>query len=202
MVDITEAADALVIAIAAGVYPSGTAAPSVIAAPVIVYQGWPEPQTLKDDLAAGKAHISVFPRPGGKVTHVMMGDSDWAEQSNDGVAGIGALEVRRQTRILQITFWSGTPQQRDALAKAIDGFLAFTPRIAMPDGTQAILTSASEVQVDAQQKSGVYRRDLLYVIDYATLHTEAQFNILHTITNTTAGPTLDASGPTITTTRP
>ena len=40
------------------------------------------------------------------------------------------------------------------------------------------------------------------MIDYATLHAEAQFDILTTVTNTTAGPTLDATGPTITITRP
>lgn len=202
MVDITEAADALVFAIAGAVYPNGTAAPSIIAAPVIIYQGWPEPQSLQADLKLAKAHISVFPRPGGKVTHVMMGDSDWTEQSNNGTTGVGAIEVRRQTRTLQITFWSSTPQQRDNLAKVIDGFLAYTPRLPLADGTQAILTSASEVQIDAQQKSNVYRRDLLYVIDYPTLHTETQFDILTTVTNTTAGPALDATGPTITITRP
>lgn len=63
MADFTEVADALVTAISAVVYPNGTAAPSIVTAPVKIFQGWPQPETLRTDLKAGKIHVSVFSTP-------------------------------------------------------------------------------------------------------------------------------------------
>ncbi|OIN44515.1 hypothetical protein [Pseudomonas costantinii] len=47
--------------IAAVVYPNGTGQPSVAGFPIRVYPGWPVPEQLEADLAAGIAHISVYP---------------------------------------------------------------------------------------------------------------------------------------------
>jgi hypothetical protein len=189
--------DGVVALIASALYPNGTDKPSIVAFPVLVYQGWPEPQSLDTATKAGKAHISVFPRPGGKVTTVMMGDTDWDEAENDGTSGVGALEVRRQSRTAQITFWAATPAHRDALAKVVDVTLAMTTRIDLVDGSRAILTAINETQIDAQQKSGIYRRDLLYSINYATTFTQAQTTITTIAGTLSAGPTPDAVGPDI-----
>lgn len=198
MADLTEAADAVVIAIAGLAYPSGTTQASVGNCPIMVYQGWPDPNSLSDDTRMGKVHISVFPRPGGKVTTVMLGDTEWAEVDNNGTAGTGVLEVRRQARTLQITIWAGTPNLRDLVAKRIDAGLARITRLNLDDGSQAILTSIDEIQIDAQQKSGIYRRDLLYSINYATTYSEPQTAVTQTALSVSAGPTTTATGPTIT----
>jgi len=198
MADMTEAADAVVLAIAGLAYPSGTTQASVGNCPIMVYQGWPDPNSLSDDARAGKVHVSVFPRPGGKVTTVMLGDTEWAEIDNNGTAGTGVLEVRRQARTLQITIWAGTPKLRDLVAKRLDAGLARITRLDLDDGSQAVLTSIDEIQIDAQQKSGVYRRDLLYSINYATTYSEPQTTVAHPVLTLTAGPTLTATGPTIT----
>lgn len=197
MADLTDAAEGLVLAIAAIIYPRGTAAPSVADCPIIVYQGWPEPQTLQADLAAGKAHISIFPRPGGKVSSITLGDTDWEEASNDGAGGVGVLEIERRTETLQVSIWASTPAQRDTIARALVPALAMLTRIAMPDGSTAMLSSGGAVQIDAQQTSGIYRRDLLYSINYAITYRQDLTAITTIAGSLSSGPTADSSGPTL-----
>lgn len=197
MADLTEVADALVQIVAAAVYPNGTTQPSVSGSDVIVYQGWPDPDTLDHDLAASKSHVSIWPRPGDTVTSVTMGDTGWHELTNNGTTGTGGREVRRQTKQFQITVWAPTPQLRSAIAKAVDLALSLSPRFALPDGTLATLAYVNQAEKDEQQKALIYRRDLIYAANYATLQTVSEFAIKQTITNVTA-----TSAPTITVTNP
>lgn len=46
---------------AAVIYPNGTAQPSACGMPVKIYPGWPVPNVLETDLAAGTVHVSVYP---------------------------------------------------------------------------------------------------------------------------------------------
>jgi hypothetical protein len=68
MADMTDVADALVGIIVAAVYPFGTGQPPVGGVPAKIYQGWPEPQALKADLAKKIAHVTVFPSANLKIT--------------------------------------------------------------------------------------------------------------------------------------
>lgn len=68
MADMTDVADALVGIIAATIYPAGIGQPPVGGVAAKIYQGWPEPQTLKADLAQKIAHVTVFPGANAKVT--------------------------------------------------------------------------------------------------------------------------------------
>jgi hypothetical protein len=198
MADITEVGQALVAAIALAAYPNGTAQPSVGNCPILVYQGWPNPQQLEADVQTGKVHISVFPRPGDRVTSVMLGDTEWLEQSNDGTQGVSIREIRRQTRTFQITVWASCFDRRDPVAKAIDSALAAVTRLTLADGSQGVMTYVNSTQDDDQQKQGIYRRDLFYSVNYATTQTEADYAVKHTQTNVSVGPTLDAQGPSTT----
>jgi hypothetical protein len=198
MADLTEAVDGIVTTIAAIVYPNGTDAPSVGKCPIIVYQGWPEPQTLQSDLSRGKVHISAFPRPGGKVSTVMMGDTDWVEVDNSGTEGTGALEIERLTETVQVTIWASSPTLRDTIAKYLVPGMALVTRLAMPDGSQAIMTRSGAVQIDKDQKTNLYRRDLLYSINYATTLLVAQTAVQHRQLGISTGPLDDAQGPPLT----
>lgn len=210
MADIAEVTDALATLVSQAVYPNGVGQASIAPIPdggtrpadVIIYEGWPDANTLEADLAAGKVHISLYPRPGDTTSSVMMGDSDWQEVSNDGTEGVSAREVRRQTRQIQITIWAPTPSARDLLAKQVDLALAVTSRFSLLDGSQAVLTYGNSSQSDEQQKLTIYRRDLFYAASYAVVQTDAEFAIKHAITNVTTGPTSATSGPTITRTTP
>lgn len=68
MADMTDVADALVGIIAAAIYPNGVTQPAAGGVQAKVYQGWPEPQALKTDLAQQIAHVTVFPSANVKIT--------------------------------------------------------------------------------------------------------------------------------------
>lgn len=63
MVDISDVTDALAGLCGAAVYPDGESQPSVTAAVVKIYAGWPNEAALAIDLAAGASHVSVFNMP-------------------------------------------------------------------------------------------------------------------------------------------
>lgn len=62
MADISDAEQVLVSLLTSAAYPSGTASPSIINAPLRIYRGWPVPANLDRDLAAGVVNLTVFPR--------------------------------------------------------------------------------------------------------------------------------------------
>ena len=77
-------------------------------------------------------------------------------------------EVRRQEMHFMVSFWSGTPAQRDAAASAVDAALANTPWIALADGTSGRLIWAGGDTTDRSENSNAYRRDLFYSIEFPT----------------------------------
>lgn len=185
MADLSDAANALVTLIARIVYPGGTSAPSLTGDRVLVYQGMPDPVSLADDLAAGTIHVSVFPRPGDKVTSVLPVDDDWEDVSDDGASGTAVLELRRQTRLFQIGVWAAAFAGRDAAGAAIDAGLAAVSRLVLADGSVAVMTYDSSLQDDGQQQAGIYRRELVYALNYATTRTMTLTAIAATVTDVT-----------------
>ena len=78
-------------------------------------------------------------------------------------------ELRRQEKRVRISIWSGSPEQRDAVATAVDGALAGIDFLPLVDGTSARLRSEGGTVLDNQEEAaGLYRRDLVFVLEYAT----------------------------------
>jgi hypothetical protein len=90
----------------------------------------------------------------------------------------GLMEVRRQTQSFRIIFWSPSPSLRDAAAIAVDTSLATMHFITMPDGTAARLTFSGSTVFDQSQDAILYRRDLIYTVEYATTITALQPSML------------------------
>lgn len=256
MADFTDVADALVSVIAPIAYPSGTTQPSVVNAPVVVYQGWPNAVQLDKDLKAGKVHVSVWPTPTERETSSRMPDWQtlsisaptvtltvngstvtvggtggagqnaalivdgkpyvYAVQANDtptsiatalatlvsvdrpassagavitipnprtltarvGTQGTSIRELRRQEKVFQISVWANCFDKRDPLAKKIDAALAGMSRISLVDGLQGVLRYKSSIQHDDTQKNGIYRRDMLYAVEYSITETSADTQIV------------------------
>lgn len=89
------------------------------------------------------------------------------------VAGGRALrELRRQERQFQMAIWAPTPALRDVVAQAIDPVLADMPFLTLPDMTAARLRYHASHMSDHLQRVHVYRRDLIYHVEYATTKTE------------------------------
>lgn len=254
MADLSDVESALVALIAQTVYPNGTSQPSAAGIPVKVYAGWPTQSQLDADLAAGTAHVTVFPRaeernttryskdwqglststptltltvagqtitvggtvpPAGNPHNVSVlanGQSfAYAVQPTDtltsiatalatliaagiagttssgavitlpssariaaarvGVTGTLIREIRRQERVFQLTVWADTPAHRDAVAQPVDVALAATQFLTLSDQSAARLIYKSCIITDLLQKAKLYRRDLLYIVEYATTQT-------------------------------
>lgn len=74
MADLSDVGNVLAGLIGGFIYPNGTGAPSAAGLPVKVYPGWPDPASLDADMAAGSAHVSIFPHPTGRNTTRYSGD--------------------------------------------------------------------------------------------------------------------------------
>lgn len=97
-----------------------------------------------------------------------------------GVTGVMVREVRRQNRHVQITVWADTPAHRSAIAAPLDVVLADMQWITLPDGLQARLLYKGSPVEDGDQKERLYRRDLIYSVDFATSETTTATQVTQT----------------------
>lgn len=78
------------------------------------------------------------------------------------------MEVRRQRQNFRITCWCPDPAARDACASAIDLAFAQTTFLALPDNSFGRLRFEQSTVFDQSQDAALYRRDLIYSVEYAT----------------------------------
>lgn len=97
--------------------------------------------------------------------------------------------THRQKEMMNVTVWAPSPQARNAVAAAIDVALKATNRLIMPDTSQAILTFSHTHQTDGDETKSIYRRDLVFAVEYATLETFQAFEV------TSFNPTYDGGTP-------
>jgi hypothetical protein len=90
----------------------------------------------------------------------------------------GLMEIRRQVQSFRITCWCPTPTLRDTAAIAIDTSLAAMSFITLPDGTAARLIFSGSTVLDQSEDANLYRRDLVYSVEYATTITAPQASML------------------------
>lgn len=100
-------------------------------------------------------------------------------------------EIGRQAQVFMITAWSPSPAARDTITKAMDLSFKQQPRIVMPDDTWARLLYRGTIEQDTLQKQRIYRRNLLYEVEYAlmapdTTNTVTNFGV--TVTPTSGTP--------------
>lgn len=117
-----------------------------------------------------------------------------------GTTGTSIRELRRQERVFQITVWADTPAHRDAVAQPVDVTLAATQFLSLADGTVARLIYKGSPVTDANQKAKLYRRDMLYTVEYATTQTATDYAVIaaqENISNQPTGATAPVSSFTI-----
>lgn len=289
MADISDVFRALSSIIATVVYPNGPTNPSSIIVggvhiDVKIFAGWPLPQNLDNDVAAGIADISIYaPRAHWKnttryprnemqltapvktitatvnaaQTQVTIGGTlslpqnvaivvngtgvSYGCQSGDtpsliaaGIvalliaAGVGAAnigpaititnptnlsarvggagttirEVMRQEQMFQISFWcpSAAAGQvpdaiRSALAAPVKVALSVLSFLTLADGSAARIITAGDYLSDDVSKPNVYRRDIMYQIEYPTTQTQIETEIVLAKIDLSGG--LDLTGPLI-----
>jgi hypothetical protein len=86
-------------------------------------------------------------------------------------AGTAVRELRRQIKDFQITVWAPTSQLRNTIGTAIDAALSERCPIDLGDGVPAQMFYARQFDSDAAENWHVYRRDLVFSVNYATTQT-------------------------------
>jgi hypothetical protein len=76
--------------------------------------------------------------------------------------------TRRQEQRFRISFWCPDPATRDAVTAAVDAALSTRIWLALADATSGRLRYAGTTVFDQSQDAGLYRRDLVYNVEYAT----------------------------------
>jgi hypothetical protein len=79
------------------------------------------------------------------------------------------FESRRQEKDLRIACWCPAPTVRDAVATAIDGAINGMGFLSLPDTTDARIIYRNTTSYDQAQNALLYRRDLIYTVEYATI---------------------------------
>jgi hypothetical protein len=120
--------------------------------------------------------------------------------------GMGTLGkvTHRQEQYVMVSVWAPTPQDRKAVAAAIDNVIKQKITVTMPDTTMAKIVYNRTNTIDEQQLNTIYRRDLIYNAEYATLWefpgfviTSAEIDIINTAGDPLA-PVLSPSIPALT----
>lgn len=86
-----------------------------------------------------------------------------------GTFGTAWQELRRQERVVMTSLWCPTPELRDAAAKVVDLALVQNERFALSDGSGAKMTYQRTSVSDDRQTVAMYRRDLIYMVEYPTV---------------------------------
>jgi hypothetical protein len=94
-----------------------------------------------------------------------------------GVGTLGKVSHRQRQGIM-VTVWAPNHTARSVIAAAVDNALKQGPgdvspngclKMNLPDGTMALLLPSHTTQTDEQTVVSIYRRDLVYLAEYATL---------------------------------
>jgi hypothetical protein len=117
--------------------------------------------------AAGLAALVAGATSAGAVITIPVSGAITAARA--GGSGTAIRFTRTMERTCQITIWADTPANRTATAKAIDTVLSGTEWITFPDGTGGHLKYGSTHIDDMVQKANLYRRDLMYSVEYSTV---------------------------------
>lgn len=94
-----------------------------------------------------------------------------------GVTGTTSREVGRREKLFQIGIWCNKPEDRSAIAKAIEPVLMDTPRFVLPDNYWARLIYKNSLESDSMEKQNLYRRDLFYTVEYPTTRAQTGYQI-------------------------
>lgn len=147
MADIIDVQNALATIIAAALYPNGTGQASVTNSPIVVYPGWPESATLDTDLAAGKCHVTIFPKNEERNT---------TRYSNAQQATVAAAPTLTASVVAQTITIGGTVTTPQNIALIINGAPYVYPVLAndTPTTIAAALAALVAVNIAGTTSSG------------------------------------------------
>ena len=98
-------------------------------------------------------------------------------------------ELRRQTEDFRVTIWAPSAALRDAAGALLDAVLAAIPFLDVCNTACRFLAGGSKTS-DASQSAGLYRRDLLFSVEYPTTVTTSRPAMLFGTLTENGAPTL------------
>jgi hypothetical protein len=105
-----------------------------------------------------------------------------------GSVGLVAQEVKRQKKGFRITVWCHDPMVRDAVCAVLDPALADLSFLSLSDGTSGRIRYERTHTVDNVQRSGAYRRDFDYSVEFATTIVHRAADVVSEVINVTTEP--------------
>lgn len=96
-------------------------------------------------------------------------------------AGTAVRELRRQIKDFQVTIWAPAPGLRECIGSAIEMALSEQCHIDLNDGAPAQLLYTRQFDSDRSENWHVYRRDLIFSVNYATTQTIAAPEVMNTV---------------------
>jgi hypothetical protein len=83
-------------------------------------------------------------------------------------AATALQELGRQEQEFRISVWAPNPQVRDQACSFVTAGLAAISFLTLADGSGGRIRYKSTASIDDDQASSIYRRDLIYTVEYAT----------------------------------
>jgi hypothetical protein len=87
-----------------------------------------------------------------------------------GAQGTLGIATHRQKQAIMVSAWAPTPQIRTTLSAASDIALKNNIRVPLPDTSQMKICYNRTNVVDTWESTTVYRRDLIFDVEYATVY--------------------------------
>ncbi len=151
---------------------SGTCSTGLLAGVMVDNETYPYAVQANDSAATVTSNLAALLREGGWIVEYSGSTLAVPEATHFTarvVAGVGALqEIRRQVQEFRIAMWCPTPALRDALAPVIDTALMANDFIALADGSYGRIRFANGFTTDESADASLYRRDLIYAVEYPT----------------------------------
>lgn len=151
---------------------AGSCSAGLLAGVLVDGQAYPYAVQANDSAATVASNLAAILREAGWIVDyagAALAVPQATHFSARVVAGAGSLqEIRRQVQEFRVVSWCPSPALRDAIVPVLDAALMANGFIALNDGSFARMRFAAGLTTDASANASLYRRDLIYAVEYPT----------------------------------
>ncbi|MDE1897202.1 MAG: hypothetical protein KGH91_09015 [Rhodospirillales bacterium] len=148
----------------------GTCSAGLLAGVLVDGQTYPYAVQANDSAATVASNLAAMLRQGGWIVEYAGAKLVVPEATHFTarvVAGAGALqEIRRQQQEFRVAMWCPCPALRDTMAPVLDAALMANDFIPLADGSYGRIRFLSGMTIDESANAALYRRDLVYTVEY------------------------------------
>ena len=172
----------------------GTCSPGLLAGVLVDNEAYPYAVQANDSAATVTSNLAALLREGGWIVEyagTSLAVPEATRFTARVVAGAGALqEIRRQVQEFRVAIWCPCPALRDTIVPVTDAALMANDFIALADGSYGRIRFVNGITTDASADAALYRRDLIYTVEYPTTLAQATPAMLFGTMTATANTTV------------